>query len=143
MKSPIEAWHRGVVNFDSSVLDDILAENVVFYSPIVFKPQQGKVSTRAYLTAALRMFQEAGFHYVIELVGEGQAVLEFNAEIDGVEIDGVDIISWDEEGKITEFKVMIRPFRAIEKVGEKMREQFSNMSVMEKLKIGANKLVGK
>ena len=143
MKSPIEAWHRGVANFDSSGLDDILAENVLFYSPVLFKPQQGKVITKAYLTAAFRIFHKAGFHYVKELVDKGQAVLEFNAEIDGVLFDGVDIISWNEEGKITEFKVMIRPFRAIEKVGEKMREQLSNMSVMDKLKIGANRLLGK
>ena len=143
MKSPIEAWHHGVMTGEESVLDEILDKNVVFYSPIVFKPQKGKAITKAYLTAAFKTFEGTGFHYVKELVEERQAILEFNTEMDGVVIDGVDIITWNEQGKITEFKVMVRPFRAIEKVGEKMKEQLSKLGTMDKLKIGASKLFGK
>ena len=143
MNSPIEAWHEVVKTGDVKILDEILAKDVVFFSPIVFKPQKGKAITKAYLTAAYKTFDGTDFHYVKELVEEQQAILEFNTEIDGVLIDGVDIISWNEQGKITEFKVMVRPFRAIEKVGEKMKEQLSKLGTLDKLKIGASKLFGK
>ncbi|MCP4460250.1 MAG: nuclear transport factor 2 family protein [Cytophagales bacterium] len=143
MTSPLEAWHQGVVMGDISVLDEILDKEVVFYSPIVFKQQKGRAITKAYLTAAFNTFKDAGFHYVKELIEERQAILEFNTEIDRVLIDGVDIITWNEQGKITEFKVMIRPFRAIEKVGEKMKEQLNKLGTLDKLKIGASKLFGK
>lgn len=89
----------------------------------------------AYLLSAANMFEGTGFHYVKELVGENEAVLEFNATIDGIEIDGVDIITWNEDGKITEFKVMLRPFKAIEKVGEKMKANLESMSLWDKLKL--------
>jgi len=143
MKSPLEAWHDVVKTGDVKILDKILAKDVVFFSPIVFKPQEGKAITKAYLTAAFKTFEGTGFHYVKELVEEREAILEFNTEIDGVMIDGVDIITWNEQGKITEFKVMVRPFRAIEKVGEKMKEQLSKLGTMDKLKLGASKLFGK
>ena len=139
MKSPLEDWNKGVVSGDRAILD----KKATFYSPIVFKPQKGKAITKAYLTAVFQIFQDTGFHYVKELVDAHQAVLEFNAEIDGVLINGVDIITWNEEGRITEFKVMIRPFRAIEKVGEKMKEQLDQLGALEKLKIGASKIFGK
>ena len=143
MNSPLEAWHKGIETSKISNLDEILDKNVVFYSPIVFKPQKGKAITRAYLTAAFNTFKDTNFHYVKELVDENQAIMEFNAEIDGILIDGVDIITWNEQGKITEFKVMVRPFRAIEKVGEKMKEQLNKLGTLDKLKIGASKLFGK
>ena len=143
MTSPIEAWHHAVNAMDDSILNEILDKSAVFYSPIVFKPQQGKAITKAYLSAAYRVFQDTNFHYIKEIIGDGQAMLEFNVEIDGVMIDGVDIISWNEAGKITEFKVMIRPFRAIEKLGEKMKEQLGKMGTLAKLKLGASKILGK
>lgn len=89
----------------------------------------------AYLLSAAKMFEETGFHYVKEVVNNGDAVLEFNANIDGIEIDGVDIISWNVDGKITAFKVMLRPLKAIEKVGEKMKVQLENLSLLDKLKL--------
>ena len=143
MNSPIAAWHEVATTGDVKILESILDKNVVFYSPIVFKPQKGKAITKAYLTAAYKTFEGTGFHYVKELVMDQEAILEFNTEIDGVMIDGVDIITWNEQGKITEFKVMVRPFRAIEKVGEKMKEQLSKLGTLDKLKIGASKLFGK
>lgn len=143
MKSPLEDWHKGVISGDRSILDKILDKNATFYSPIVFKAQKGKAITKAYLTAAFQMFQNTGFHYVKELIDSNQAILEFNAEIDGMLIDGVDIITWNDEGRITEFKVMIRPFRAIEKVGEKMREQLDQLGTLDKLKIAASKIFNK
>ncbi len=143
MKSPLESWHQIVTNGETTILKEILDKEVAFFSPIVFKPQKGKAITTAYLKAAVNVFANSGFHYVKEMISEGEVILEFNAEIDGVLIDGVDIITWNEQGKITEFKVMIRPLRAIEKVGEKMKEQLEEMRTLDKLKIGASKLFGK
>lgn len=120
---------------DAKLLKDILTKDAVFYSPIVFKPQKGRKLVMAYLLSAAKMFDGTGFHYVRELISENEAVLEFNATIDGIEIDGVDIITWNEDGKITEFKVMLRPFKAIEKVGEKMKANLEGMSLLDKLKL--------
>ena len=85
--------------------------------------------------AAAKMFEGNDFHYVKEVVGQHEAVLEFNAQIDGVLIDGVDIITWNDENMITEFKVMIRPFTAVQKVGERMKALLDNMSLWDKIKL--------
>ncbi|MEQ9426925.1 MAG: nuclear transport factor 2 family protein [Cyclobacteriaceae bacterium] len=139
MNSPIPKWHHAVDNMDKSILDEILDKNCVFYSPILFKPQEGKTLTKMYLTAAFHVFQEAGnFHYIKTVEQGNNAVLEFNATIDGIVIDGVDIITWNDRGIITEFKVMLRPFRAIEKLGEKMKTQISKMSTMDKASLKLN-----
>lgn len=135
MKEPISSWHKVVEGDDAGLLKSILDKEAVFYSPILFKPQKGQKMVMAYLLSAAKMFEGTGFHYVKELVSEHEAVLEFNAEIDGIQIDGVDIITWNDAGKITEFKVMLRPFKAIEKVGEKMKAQLESMSLWDKLKL--------
>ncbi|WP_462253756.1 nuclear transport factor 2 family protein [Ekhidna sp.] len=135
MTNPISSWHKVVESKDADMLKSILHKEATFYSPILFKPQKGRKMVLAYLLSASNMFEGSGFHYVKELISEKEAILEFNAEIDGIKIDGVDIISWDEEAKITEFKVMLRPLKALEKVGEKMKEQLEKMSLWEKLKL--------
>lgn len=135
MQEPISSWHKVVKTLDAKLLKSILHKDAIFYSPILFKPQKGRKLVMAYLLSASKMFEETGFHYVKELIGKNEAVLEFNAEIEGIVIDGIDIISWNDEGLITEFKVMIRPLKAIEKVGEKMKTQLENMSLWDKLKL--------
>lgn len=138
MSNPIKDWHTVVQQKDYKLLKSLLHKNAVFYSPLVFKAQEGRALALAYLTAASNMFEGTGFHYVKEVIGENEAVLEFNAQIDGIQIDGVDIITWDQDGKITEFKVMLRPFKAIEKVGEKMKAQLESMTLWDKLKLKIN-----
>ena len=135
MDEVISNWHKVVKNHDNKLLKSMLDKDAVFYSPILFKAQKGRKMVMAYLLAAANMFEGTNFHYVKEIVNEREAVLEFNAEIDGLLIDGVDIITCNEEGKITEFKVMLRPLKAIEKVGEKMKAQLENMSLWDKLKL--------
>lgn len=130
----ISSWHEVVRNHDAELLKSILHKEAVFYSPILFKPQKGRKQVMTYLLSAAKMFSDTNFHYVKEVISERDAVLEFNAEIDGIQIDGVDIISWNENNQITEFKVMLRPFKAIEKVGEKMKAELENMSLWDKLK---------
>lgn len=142
--SPIPAWHKALENKDKKALLVNIHDQCIFYSPIIFKPQKGKALTKMYLGAAFEVFNEAGdFKYVLEVENDNHAVLEFNVTIDGIQIDGVDILTWNDDGKITEFKVMLRPFRSIEKVGEKMRAKLEGQSAFTKLKIGLSARVDK
>jgi len=105
---------------DPSGLVDVLAEDAVFHSPVVHTPQRGRKLAALYLAAAFRVFFSPEFRYVREIVGESDAMLEFETEIDGVRVNGVDLIKWDEAGQIVEFKVMLRPLKAINVVHERM-----------------------
>lgn len=116
----ITRWHRLVKARDAAGLDALLAEDAVFHSPVVHTPQVGKAVTRAYLAAALGVFVNDTFRYRRELYGKNDAVLEFEVEIDGIAVNGVDMIGWNAEGRITEFKVMLRPLKAVTLIHEKM-----------------------
>jgi hypothetical protein len=105
---------------DVSGLSGILADDCVFYSPVVHSPQKGKTITAKYLEAALLVLVNDSFHYVREVVSGRDAVLEFEVNVEGVLVNGVDMIRWDEEGRIVDFKVMIRPLRAISLVQQEM-----------------------
>ena len=119
---PIEKWHNLVRTRDARGLSELLADDVVFYSPVVHTPQIGKAITTMYLTAALHVFGNDSFRYVREVVGESDAVLEFETEIDSIIVNGVDMLKWNAEGKITEFKVMLRPLKAVNVIHQKMGE---------------------
>ncbi len=121
----IEKWHNIVRTRDASGLGELLADDVVFHSPVVHTPQVGKAITSVYLAAAVQVFGNEGFRYVREIVGESDAVLEFETEIDGIVINGVDMITWNENGQITEFKVMIRPLKAVNLIHQKMGEMLA------------------
>lgn len=118
--TPIEHWHALVQAHDPSGLDELLADDVVFLSPVVHTAQRGKAITKAYLAAAFTVFASSSFRYVREIIGPSDAMLEFETEIDGVLVNGVDLIRWNEAGKIVEFKVMVRPLKAITVVHERM-----------------------
>jgi hypothetical protein len=113
-------WHRLVQTHDAAGLDALLADEAVFHSPVVHKPQVGRAITRKYLAAAFQVFFNESFRYVRELRGERDAVLEFAVELDGIAVNGVDMIKWNDEGRITEFKVMLRPLKAVNLIHEKM-----------------------
>jgi len=117
---PIEAWHALVRAQDASALDTLLADDAVFHSPVVHTAQRGKALVRMYLSAALHIFANPAFRYVREIIGERDAMLEFETEIDGVIVNGVDIIRWNDSGRITEFKVMLRPLKALGAVQQRM-----------------------
>ena len=122
--SPLPRWHELVEKQDISILDEIFHDDCVFYSPLVFQPKEGKALTKQFLSAAARMFNEAEhFTYVKEVVDEQSAVLVFHSKIEGIFIEGIDMITWDEQGLITEFKVFIRPMKGIMKVAATMQKQ--------------------
>jgi len=124
---PIEAWHDLVRSQNPAGLDGLLADDVVFVSPVVHAPQRGKTLTRLYLAGALKVFFSPTFRYVREIVGPNDAMLEFETEIDGVQVNGVDIIKWNGGGKIVEFKVMLRPLKAINLIHERMGAMLATM----------------
>lgn len=135
MSTVIKRWHAALAEGDLSQLDDLLAPKCVFYSPVVFKPQEGRRLTKMYLQAAYGMFQNSGFHYVKEIVDTNAAVLEFHATVDDVSIDGIDMITWNDQDQIIEFKVMIRPYKAINCVKDKMLDQLGALSAIDKTKL--------
>ncbi|OHU30883.1 hypothetical protein BKG76_04005 [Mycobacteroides franklinii] len=119
----VETWHGIISGANPEALNDLLAEDATFYSPVVFTPQQGKQITAMYLLAAFATLAgpDNNFHYTKEVLDGNTAVLEFEATVDGKYINGVDIITCDDAGKIVEFKVMVRPLQAINLLHEKMR----------------------
>jgi hypothetical protein len=116
----LAAWHELVRTRSPKGLDALLADDVVFHSPVVHTPQAGKAITTQYLSAACKVFFDESFRYVREIEGERDAVLEFQVDIEGVSVNGVDMIKWNEDGRIVEFKVMIRPLKAINLIHQKM-----------------------
>lgn len=121
----IDRWLRVIETGAMDQLDDMLAENAVFYSPAVFTPQRGRALTAAYLRAAEHMFKGTGFHYVEKWISANSAVLHFAAEVDGLSLEGIDMIHWNDDDQITSVKVMIRPFKALQGVIGKMAELLS------------------
>lgn len=122
IENTIAAWHDCIETTDPVKLDAILHEEATFHSPVVHTPQQGKNITAKYLMAAFQVLNGDDFKYVREIGGPSDAVLEFTTTIDGITINGVDLIQWGEDGRITDFKVMIRPLKAINLVHQKMAE---------------------
>jgi hypothetical protein len=128
------AWLEHLAGGESGPLEDLLHPDVVFWSPVIFAPQRGRDLTLMYLTAASQVFpgdpetegsgpsgpSAGGFHYTKKVLDGNHAVLEFETMMGGVQVNGVDIITCDDNGLITEFKVMIRPFKAIEAVRDRM-----------------------
>jgi len=131
MNEPISKWHDVVKNRDYNLLTEILHNDVTFYSPVVYSPQRGKDITLKYLAAASEVFNSSNFQYIKEINNQNFASLEFTLTIDDTEINGIDLISWDDTGLITEFKVFIRPLQGvnlIHKLMQQMLENFKNVS---------------
>jgi hypothetical protein len=129
---PIAAWHAIVAARDPAGLESLLASDVIFYSPVVHAPQMGRDITLKYLRAALRVFLNDSFRYVRDIVGINDAMLEFVVEIDGIIVNGVDIIRWNEQAQITEFKVMLRPLKAVNLIHEKMSAMLESSAAQKR-----------
>jgi hypothetical protein len=115
-------WHNLARTRNTAGLEELIADDAVFHSPVVHAPQRGKQLTVLYLSAAIRLLANDSFRYVREIVSDESAVLEFETEIDGILINGVDMIKWNGDGRIIDFKVMLRPLKAINLVHQKMGE---------------------
>lgn len=127
-KLGLQKWHK--VIDDGSKPQDLAAiihESAAFHSPVVHTPQQGRDLVVAYLSAAGQTLGNDSFTYVRELVDGENAMLEFTTTMDGIHVNGVDIIRFDEDGMITDFKVMVRPLKAVTKVWEQMAAMLEAM----------------
>ncbi|TMA29727.1 MAG: nuclear transport factor 2 family protein [Deltaproteobacteria bacterium] len=127
MAHPIDAWHEFVESRDPGLLDALLADDVVFHSPVVHTPQRGKAITLLYLRGAMQVLGTPAFRYEREIRAERDALLEFSTQIDGIAINGVDLIRWDDAGRIVDFKVMVRPLKAVNALHQKMGELLAQM----------------
>ena len=122
--APLRRWHAVVESKDPALLDDLLADEVVFRSPAVFAPQEGRALTTSYLSAAVRVLGPT-LRYVSQWHDHASAVLEFEADLDGVYVQGVDILRWNAEEKLVSVTVMVRPLRGLQKLLELMAVQLA------------------
>ena len=139
--SAIEQWHEvmKVGGKEGALkLDSLLHDDVIFYSPVVFTPQKGKKITMLYLSAASGVFgdqkstnnsenKQSKFKYVNEIIEGNSACLEFETEMNGLYVNGVDLIKWNEDNKITEFKVLIRPLQAVNHIHQMMGKMLDQL----------------
>ena len=125
----IQKWHNVVETKNIDLLDDILSDDAKLYSPVVHTVQEGKQITKMYLIGAAMTLGNDDFKYVREVYDNGFALLEFETKLDGIFVNGVDMISWNSENKITDFKVMIRPLKAVNAVHKIMGEALSKMNM--------------
>ena len=121
-KEFLDKWYKGYRSDDPEFLEEILDESVIFSSPVVFKPIEGKEMTKLYLMGAGITFNMDKFSYVREVIDGLDVILEFETFIDDISVNGVDMIRWNAEGKIIDFKVMVRPLKAIGALQKKMSE---------------------
>ncbi len=120
----VAAWHAYMASGgDPALLSAQLADDAVFHSPVVHTPQVGKAKVMGYLLAAAKVLGGDGFRYVREMVDGNDALLEFTAELDGIHVNGIDLIRFGADGKIVDFKVMVRPLKAVNKLWEMMGAQ--------------------
>ena len=120
-------WHAYMASHgDLTLLSAMVADDAVFHSPVVHTPQAGKAKVMAYLGAAAQVLGGDGFAYVRELVDGNQVLLEFTNELDGIHVNGIDLIAFDDAGMIKDFKVMVRPMKAMNKLWELMAAQLAS-----------------
>ncbi|WP_245565102.1 nuclear transport factor 2 family protein [Nocardioides insulae] len=123
----VRRWHAAAASKDPARIPELLAQDVVFKSPAVFTPQEGIERTTAYLAAAFAVLNPT-LVYQREWYAEDSAVLEFSCDLDGISVQGIDMFTWNAEGLITDFTVMVRPVKGLQKVIELMSAQLTSQA---------------
>lgn len=123
----LSSWHQFIEQRNVSILDEFLADDVVLYSPVVFTPIEGKFFVKKYLLAAEQVIANESFEYVNSISNDNYAVLEFKTKIDGITVEGIDMITFNDEDKLKSLKVMVRPLKAMNIVHQKMGEFLEKM----------------
>ena len=127
-RTGLDNWHRVIKGGSKpEELAAMIHQDAVFHSPVVHTPQRGQAIVVAYLSAAGETLGNDSFEYIRELVDGDNAMLEFTTEMDGIHVNGIDLIRFDDEGKIVDFKVMVRPLKAVNKVWEQMAAELERM----------------
>ena len=120
----VNAWHAYMASgANADLLGALVADDAVFHSPVVHSPQVGKAKVMLYLLSAAKVLGNDSFTYVREIVEGNDVLLEFTCMIDGIHVNGIDLIRFDHAGKIIDFKVMVRPVKAVNKLWEMMAAQ--------------------
>lgn len=122
-KTTLSKWHEFVKTENAEILDEIFDEDIKFHSPFIWKPKEGKLMATKIITTVVRVFEN--FRYVREITGETDCVLEFEANVGGLTLRGVDLIKVDDAGKIIDFEVMVRPANALQILGMEMGKRMS------------------
>lgn len=125
MNTFLTQWHRAVFERDRQVLNDLLADDVSFYSPFGWKPKEGKLMTATVLNTVIQVFEDFTYHR--QLQQDSDYILEFSAKVKGLHVKGVDLIHLNEAGKIDQFEVMIRPANGLAALGEEMGKRLGAM----------------
>ena len=124
----LKRWHEVIESGScAEELSAIIRDDAVFHSPVVHTPQVGRAIVVGYLAAAGNTLGNDSFEYVRELIDGDNAMLEFTTEMDGIHVNGIDLIRFDEDGMIVDFKVMVRPLKAVNKVWEQMAAMLEKM----------------
>jgi hypothetical protein len=117
-------WHRFVSEKDMQALAEALADDVLFRSPFLWKPKEGKATAILYLSSAARVLEDFSYHR--QFVGDNAVVLEFSAHVGPLSVKGVDIIQFNEAGQIVDFEVMVRPANGLQALGAAMAQQLAS-----------------
>ncbi len=123
--TPLERWHAHIQDPDPAALYAMLHPDAVFESPVVHNPQRGRDIVFKYLSSADKVLGGPGFHYVGEWTGPNSVILNFQTIINGIKVDGIDMITWNGAGQITHFKVMVRPLKAVNMLHQLMGEMLA------------------
>jgi len=127
MQLGLAAWHRAIAaGYPEDALMELVAPDAVYHSPVMHTPEHGREKVVLYLVSCGRVFGQAGFRYIRELVDGMEACLEFEADLDGTPVNGIDLIQFDIEGRIVDFKVMVRPMEAITALWDRMTVELEN-----------------
>ena len=124
-KQALVRWHDMVMTRDMSILNELLAEDVVFRSPVAFNPYPGKQVVFFILSNVIQVFEDFTYHREFYTEDGLNVVLEFSANVSGKSLKGIDMIRFNEQGQIVDFEVMIRPKSGLTALAEKMGERFA------------------
>ena len=128
MNNQLAQWHEFVETQNPEILNELLADNIKFHSPFVWKPKEGKMMATAILSTVTKVFEE--FKYIREIANDKFCVLEFEAKVGDLTLHGVDIIEFGEDGKFVDFEVMIRPANALQSVGMEMSKRLAEQGLI-------------
>jgi hypothetical protein len=128
LQTQLERWHKFVATKDFDILDELLADDVKFHSPFVWKPKEGKATAVGYLSAATTVFVD--FAYQREFIAEHDWALEFTARVGELTVKGIDLIRFNDAGEIEDFEVMVRPANALQALGAEMRRRLAERGVL-------------
>jgi len=117
-------WHKFVREKDEQALAEALADDVLFRSPFLWKPKEGKANVLLYLSSAARVLEDFTYHR--QFVGDNAVVLEFSARVGTLSVKGVDIIQFNADGQIADFEVMVRPANGLQALGAAMAQQLAS-----------------